>query len=690
MTVQEALNLAIRHHNAGQIAEAQNIYAQILTAQPNHADAMHLMGAARMQRGSPAEAVDWIRGAIAINPNVADWHITLGVALDGLDRMDEALIEFRRGAELAPNRPEVLANLGNALRKAGKVDESITVCRRALSIHPDQPAACINLGLALREKSVGGSPEVLEEAIRVLRKASVLSPKEAQPLVHLALCFGQKRQWDQGIECCRKALVAQPGSAEAHNVMGSLFREMGRLEEAAAESRQALAIRPTFVEGHLYLGLALRDLGKIEEAAQCFRSAIALRPQNAEAHNALGHVLCTLGQYAESESACRQALALQPNFDEALNNLGLALQGQSRWDDSIAALQAALAVRPNFAEAHNNMSIAQAALGKTDLSIASLHRALELRPDYPSAHWNLGLRLLADGDYEHGWPEYEWRRRIPEFRLRTNFPCPMWDGADLNGRRILIHNEQGFGDAIQFMRFLPLVARRGGKIILACQDSLRRLCQRMEGVELCVSPTSPDPPCDVQCPLMSLGTVFKTTINTIPAQVPYLSLDPEWKRPWESRLPTDGRKKIGFIWANKPNPANRCPAPAAWAPIARIGGVWFCSLQRSDVGDDARTAPPGVELTDWTSDLRDFADTAALIDQLDLIVTVDTAAAHLAGALGKPAWMLLKFAPDWRWMLHRADSPWYPTMRLFRQPTLGDWDTPIAEICRQLAAFANS
>jgi tetratricopeptide (TPR) repeat protein len=690
MTVQEAIQLGIQHHNAGQFAEAQNIYAQVLAAHPNHGDALHLMGAVRMQRGSPAEAVDLIRRAIAVNPNVADWHVTLGVALDNLDRMDEALIEFRRAAEMSGHRPEVLANLGNALRKAGKLDESISVCRRALTIKPDQPAATLNLGLALREKSVGGAPETLEEAMRVLHKAAVLSPKEAQALVHLALCYGQKKQWEAGVELCRRALLAQPGSAEAHNVMGSLFREMGRLDESAAESRQALAIKPNFVEGHLYLGLALRDQGKTEEAAQCFKAAASLRPGNADAHNALGHVLCTLGQYVASEAECRMALSLRPNFDEAFNNLGLALQGQSRWDESIAALNAALAARPKFAEAHNNLSIAQSALGNNELSIASLHRALELRPEYPSAHWNLGLRLLSDGDYEHGWPEYEWRRKIPEFRLRTNFACPMWDGSELGGRRILVHNEQGFGDAIQFLRYLPLVARRGGRIVLVCQDSLRRLCQRLEGVESCVSPGSPDPPCDVHCPLMSMGTGFKTTVQTIPADVPYLYADAEAARAWKSRIPKDERKKVGFIWANKPNPANRCPTPGAWSPIAKVGGVWFCSLQRSDVGEDARTPPPGLDLTDWTTELRDFADTAALIENLDLVVTVDTAAAHLAGALGKPVWMLLKFAPDWRWMLRRSDSPWYPTMRLFRQPALGDWDTPIAEICRELTAFAGA
>jgi len=260
----------------------------------------------------------------------------------------------------------------------------------------------------------------------------------------------------------------------------------------------------------------------------------------------------------------------------------------------------------------------------------------------------------------------------------------MWDGGELNGKRIVLHNEQGFGDVIQFVRYIPQVLKRGGRISLSCEPVLHRLFQQQNWpIEHHIAFGQAQPEYDVQCPLMSLPLVLGTTLQTIPANVPYLSADAELAQRWKSRLPDDNRLKVGIAWANKPAPPNRCPPPRLWSELGYIPGLWFCSLQKP-VRGIMPPAPGDLKVTDWSDELADFADTAALIENLDLVISVDTAVPHLAGAMGKPVWVPLKYVPDWRWMLKREDSPWYPSMRLFRQSRLDDWDTPMSRITEEL------
>ncbi|HUB25741.1 MAG TPA: hypothetical protein VL992_09965, partial [Tepidisphaeraceae bacterium] len=261
-----------------------------------------------------------------------------------------------------------------------------------------------------------------------------------------------------------------------------------------------------------------------------------------------------------------------------------------------------------------------------------------------------------------------------------------WDGSELAGRRILIHFEQGFGDAIQCIRYVPFIAERGGRVILAVPAEMKRLMQSVKYVEHLVTLSDPLPSYDIHCPIMSLPLAFKTTLQTIPAESPYLRSDPDLKRQWQSRLPNDNRLKIGLAWAGRRRPdPHRAVSPAELAPLADVTGVWFCSLQKPAV-----SPPPGVQLADFADELRDFADTAALMENLDLIITIDTSIAHLAGALGKPTWVLLKDVPDWRWLLGREDSPWYPTMRLFRQTRRGDWESPVRRVRQAIELYSTA
>jgi hypothetical protein len=334
-----------------------------------------------------------------------------------------------------------------------------------------------------------------------------------------------------------------------------------------------------------------------------------------------------------------------------------------------------------MANAHVDLANVLQAKGLLDEAMAECRQSIALSPNLAAAHMELGLLHLQRGELLAGWAEYEWRWHLTGEKLyRIDFPQPYWFGAPLEGKRILLHAEQGLGDTLQFVRYAPLVAERGGRVILACQPEMMELMTSVKGVEQVVARLGPLPQFDTHCPLLSLPRLFQTTLETIPSATPYLFAEDTRRASWHTRLPGDGRKKIGLVWAGKdwPNP-NRSISPEHLAPLQSVQNAWWCSLQKQDAG-----GPPGLELTDWTAELKDFSDTAALIANLDLVVTIDSATAHLAGALGKPVWVLLPFMADWRWMQARSDSPWYPSMRLFRQNKAGDWTSAIADVVKEL------
>jgi TPR repeat/Glycosyltransferase family 9 (heptosyltransferase) len=365
-------------------------------------------------------------------------------------------------------------------------------------------------------------------------------------------------------------------------------------------------------------------------------------------------------------------------------------------EPAVASYERAIALQPDYPDAHANLAGVLHQMSRFPEAVTALHRAIQLKPDHHVAHWNLALALLIQGDFERGWPEFEWGWPSAVLRARRLVIGPKWDGSPLHGRRILIHNQWAMGDAIQMARFLPRLNDLGGKIVLFCQRPLRPVLEQTATIDQWVDLGESLPPYDVQLEMSVLAAIFKPGLQSIPRDIPYLRADPNAAAKWRQRVPTDGRKKIGFVWLNKPKPTGRCPPVTAWSPLLEIKNVWWCSLQKPVANVPARgprtgqpaevplEVPPGMELTDWTAELRDFADTAALIDHLDLVICVDTAVAHLAGAMGKPVWVLLKHVSDWRWLMDRPDSPWYPTMRLFRQPTRGDWQTPIKQMVDEL------
>jgi tetratricopeptide (TPR) repeat protein len=432
----------------------------------------------------------------------------------------------------------------------------------------------------------------------------------------------------------------------------------------------------------------------LDDAVPCFRHALELKPDYTEVHNNLGNALKDQGKLDEAVACFRRALELKPDFAGVHDNLGIALKDEGKLDEAVACFRRALELKPDFAEAHNNLGIALRELGMLDEGIACWRRALELKPDFAQARLNQSLISLLTGDFQRGWPEFEWRWKTKQCPRRDFSQAP-WDGQPLEGSTILLHAEQGLGDTIQFIRYVPLVKQRGGAVIVECQRPLLSLLTSCVGIDRLVGRGEPLPAFDVQAPLLSLPGVFHTALGDVPAAVPYLFADPNLVQRWRQELGRLAGFKIGIAWQGNPlhqSDRSRSIPLGSFEPLARCSGVRLLSLQKEAGVEQLREIAGRFSVIDLGSRMDEasgaFMDTSAVMMSLDLVVTSDTAIAHLAGALGVPVWVALSFVPDWRWLLGRSDSPWYPTMRLFRQDSRGDWQGVFekikAELCAQL------
>ncbi len=466
-------------------------------------------------------------------------------------------------------------------------------------------------------------------------------------------------------------------------------RRAGRPAQAERIYREILRLQPNNAAVHNNLGKAFQDQGMPGEAITCYRRAMAIKPDYVKAHHNLGNVLQHVGRLDEAVTLFQRAIDIDPEQPEPYNILGNILTKLGKQQQAVLCYQSALTINPEYVEAQINLAVAYGRLGELDEAIASYQRALEISPSDPQAHWNYAQALLLKGQFEKGWLEYEWRWKCEDFpSLKRNFAQPLWDGSNLNGRTILLHCEQGMGDSIQFIRYVPIVARLGGRVVVECPPQLKGLFQSVSGIDRLVGHHGELPTFDVQAPLLSLPHIFHTTAATIPGDVPYLAAPPE-AGPGLPDCPEGTRLKVGISWAGSRTNAddrNRSCRLRQFEPLWSIPGVAFFSLQYDEAA--AELAGSAGAVRDLSGRLGDFAVTATIVERLDLVISVDTAVVHLAGALGKPVWVVLSFAPDWRWMLDREDTPWYPTMRLFRQPALGDWASVFARVAGELGREA--
>jgi tetratricopeptide (TPR) repeat protein len=522
------------------------------------------------------------------------------------------------------------------------------------------------------------------------RQAVKRDPTDAKAWEVLGSLLVKQRRLEEAEPCYREVLRLDADRAPAACVdLGNVLKDLGRTDDAEAAYREALRRRPTFPEALNNLGNLLNGRGLRQEAADCCREAIRLRPNFPEPHSNLGNILRGMGRPEEAEAHCRQALRLRPNHLSALINLGAALRDQGRFVEAEACYRETMARNPQHAETLNNLGSLLYDQGRPEEAEPLFLAALNIKPDYVKFHVNLALTLLVMGRFEEGWRRYEWRWEQRKSEQHRGFAQPIWDGGDIGNRTLLIHAEQGFGDTLQFCRFVPLAAA-GRRVILEVQRPLVDLLKDLPGIEHIVAKGDPLPPFDVHCPLLSLPFRLGSTLETLPS-APYIGAEPARAEMWRQRLAPLAGVKVGLAWAGNPTMAidrRRSIALDRLGNLGRISGVSFVSLQKGSAAAQVSGKPEGMTLYDWTEELRDFTDTAALIEALDLVVAVDTGVVHLAGALGKPVWLLNRFDSCWRWLRDREDSPWYPSLRQFRQAKPGDWTSVMSGVCVALARLA--
>jgi tetratricopeptide (TPR) repeat protein len=530
-------------------------------------------------------------------------------------------------------------------------------------------------------------PAAVEEAVPLHhadRDEAVLArdPGNRGALHRLSVLRLKRGAFEDAVGLLERLIECDPNSSGAHNNLGAALQGLKRSADAVPHLEKAIGLEPNRPEAYYNLGLAQQSLGRLVEARECCERAIALRPDYAEANNTLAVLLAP--NDPERALACfGRAIAARPGYADAYNNMGIVLQGLGRYEEALASYTQALAIKPDHADAHNNLGLALRSLNRHEEAIACFEIAQAIKPDHVDGQLGEGLVRLALGDYATGWKKYAWRHLTANFSHgKKRPPQPLWLGNwNISGKTILLHGEQGLGDTIMFARYVPMVAQRGAKVILAVQRPLTALMATLKGASVVRGQGEPVPPFDGFCPLPTLPLVFRTSVETIPATVPYLSAPADRVAKWRPVLQALPRPRIGLMWAGAQSPIYRRTIPLRLLlPLFELREFHFVALQKELPDEDA----PFLDSTRMATFLGDrqvdLADTAAIIATLDLVITVDTSIAHLAGALGKPVWVLLPFSADWRWLRHRDDSPWYPTARLFRQPALGDWAGVVTQV----------
>ena len=565
-TAATLLEAGVDHHRAGRLAEAEACYQQMLAAEPDHADALHL----------------------------------LGVIASQVRRADLAVVLIGRAIELNERNPIYFCNLGNALQELRRFDEELASYERALALKPDYAEAFNNRGVTLQE----------------LKRA------------------------DEALASFDKALALKPDYAEAFNFRGNALQlALKRHDEALASYDQALALKPDYVDAVNNRGVALRGLQRFDEALASYDQVLALKPDHAEAFSNRGIALEALQRFDEALASYDKALALKPEYPEAFNNRGNVLRALRRFDEALASYHKAVALKPGYAEAFSNCGVTLQELRRFDEALASYETAQALEPDYAEAHWNESVTRLLTGDFDRGWIKNEWRWKLNSVAsAKRGFAQPLWlgDGA-VEGKTILLHSEQGLGDTIQFGRYVPLLVARGARVILQVDEPLLQLMSGVDGVSLCISTAEVPPDFDLHCPLLSLPLVFGTRLESIPSAVPYLRV-PAHTKDWEARLGPKGRPRIGLVWSGNPRHENDLNRSTSLDVMSRLFDVaaTFVSLQKDVRTGDEAALNARSDLLDLGGSLETFSDTAALISHLDLVISVDTSVAHLAGALRPP------------------------------------------------------
>jgi tetratricopeptide (TPR) repeat protein len=665
----------------GNLSEVALGCQRMLEENPCHPQALVGMTLVALASRQPEAAVKMARAALAVAPRMGTAWVALGQALKAAGRGDEAERAYQQAIRLDGMNPLARMGLGELMLATGRAQIAITEFELALRRQSALVPALMGLGNALA--SLGRN----DEALRHYEQALALRPRLPEAEFALGFVLARMGKLKEAERRYRRALAARPDFAAAWVNLGSLLREQGREVYAEAALQRAVELRPDLVSGWVNLALLERERQRPAKTEAYLRKAFALNPEQVETLVAWCQFRLAERDPAGAWQWLRWALAREPDHSEAVNMRGILLHQEGRFEEAIEVFERAETLGHRAAASNRGNSLLD--LGRMDEALRAQELAVERDPASPGALYNLSLTRLRLGDWRQGWPGYEARWRFREVhRWPRVFSQPHWQGEPLEGRRILLHAEQGLGDTIQFSRYATLVAARGGQVILQVQEPALRLMESLATVRAGLAEPAllgaKPPEFDLECPLLSLPAVFGTTVETVPWPGAYLGADPELvfdKKMrlfdlWPEARPREQPLRVGVAWAGNPRykaDRQRSVSLATLLPLLRVPGVTWITLQKGPAAEELAALPGDVFVWDGSSHDRDLAETAALVATLDLVVTTDTCIAHLAGAMGKPVWILLPHLSDWRWMQQIETTPWYPTARLFRQRSPGDW-----------------
>ena len=674
--------LAVICSEKGEYDESERLFGKTISLDPNFPPCFYNYGLLLAKQKRYIAAITQFDKALSLFPNFVPAHCDRGSALKELGRFDEALASLNKAADLAPNVPMVWYNKGNVHFKKKDYYSALGDYDCAVKINPNYTDAWLGRGNAFT------CLKCYDEAFAAYDKAVALKPDFAEAWFARGNAFTNLKRYEEALDAYHKALAVKSDLVEAWLGRGIIFYDLGRYDEAFAAYDKAVALKPDFAEAWLGRGNALTSLKRYDEAYAAYNKALAAKSDLAEAWLGLGTIFYDLGRYDEAFLAYDKALALKPDLAEAWFARGNAFNNLNHYDEALDAYDKALALNPGLAEvwlARGNVFKDQK---RYDEAFLAYDKALALKPDLAEAHCDEALIRLALGDTEYGWKKYEYRWNTKLMRgLKRNFSQRLWLGdSDIKNKTILIHAEQGLGDTLMACRYIPMLASLGAKVIAEVQPSLQSLLKNLEGISLLIAKGETLPHFDVHCPIMSLPLAFKTTMETIPAKVPYLAVSKNLIEKWRSKL-SGAEIKVGIAWAGNPNyprDVDRSILLKNFLPIVGIKGARFFSVQKDLRHGDKEILHVNSQIVRLDQEINDFEDTAAIMMSLDLVISSDTSIVNLAGALGRPIWVLLPSNPDWRWLLDRGNSPWYPTARLFRQISRGEWSTVTDDVCVEL------
>jgi tetratricopeptide (TPR) repeat protein len=712
-------------HQSGRVGEAIGLYQEILRDDPDHAETLHLLGVALAQTGRSEDGARLMARSIEVRPDSPAVLMNLGNAMRDLGHLEDALSCYARVTTLRPEFVGGFRARGKTLVALGRAEEALAYLGQAVRLAPNDADANSELGVAL---DAAGRKQT---ALQCFDRAIAFNPAHGHAHHNRAILLAESGRHAEALESYDRAAALQPRNASMHSNRGEVLRSLGRHAEALAAFDAALELAPAHPTAWYNRGLVLILLGQRAEALRSLDRAIEVRPDDAAGHFLRGETLTALGRPAESLPSYESALALAPDdfrsrlhrgqalfllgrfaeaiedFDraaeldpgawEVFNNRGVALDRLSRETEALESFVRAITLKSDSAKAHTNAGNVLKALRRYPEAALSFERALAAEPDDPVAQWSKAHLKLALGEFRAGWPLYEARFRVELLDTPPRaFAAPRWRGSEtLEGRTLLVHAEQGLGDTIQFCRYMRVLEARGAAVVLEVQPALKRLLGTLAFNGRLIGRGETIGPMDFETPLLSLPGALGTTLETIPQEVPYLGAERERVDFWAARLAGLAPLKVGIAWQGNVEAERRVSsrprsAPlASFAALARLPGVSLVSLQKGPGEEQLASVDFGAQVTSFGAELDvgidAFIDTAALIASLDLVVTSDTSIAHLAGALGRPVWVVLSEVPDSRWLLDRADSPWYPTMRLFRMPLGGGWRELLDSVAAALA-----